>query len=175
MKKVAFLRLITCPTTIPQLHRRIIPFLPIPLATCVRPEYVIYNAGKKISRHTLELAEQYPEYNANFLQILGMYNSWTEDVPSELLESEANTSASSQTNPGRRKNLWNDDSPTLSPKRQKTRGGWQEEVMSWYMQVHLSSIPISPCTILLYKTPSSCIAAGHPDFRVLPMNIDNTT
>jgi len=34
------------------------PFSNLTITSHVRPEYVIYNAGKKISRHTLELAEQ---------------------------------------------------------------------------------------------------------------------
>ena len=131
MKKVAFLRLNDLPnddSAITSADHTILtyPFSNLTITSHVRPEYVIYNAGKKISRHTLELAEQYPEYNTTFLQILGMYNSWTEDVPSKFLEQEqskTNTSASSQTNPRRRKNLWNNDSPTPSSKRQKTRDG----------------------------------------------------
>ena len=130
MQRVAFLRLNNLPNdncAITLVDHTILtyPFSNLTITSHIRPEYVIYNAGKKIFRHTLELAEQYPEYNVTFLQILGIYNSWMEDVPSEFLEqeqSETNTSASSHTNPRQRKNLWDNDSPTPSSKRRKTRG-----------------------------------------------------
>jgi hypothetical protein len=135
MQKVVFTRLNNLPNNdraiTPADHTILAyPFSDLTITSHVRPEYVIYNAGKKISRNTKELGDLYPTHILTFYKILGLYNRWMEDVPTEFLElefetpSHTNTSASSRTNLRRRKNPFlNSESPTPSSKRRYAQGG----------------------------------------------------